>query len=289
MQLLGNKMKYLLFGHRGQLGIEFERFFQLNGIEYYGYDIDELDITSEKDVNNVISEIKPSIIINCSAYNQVDNAELIPAPAFAVNANAVKNIIKAAHSIGAFVVHYSSDYVFDGKKSTGLYVESDEVNPINQYGKSKLLGEQYLMDSGIDYLLFRLSWVYGDGTQNFIYKFLQWSENNNVLNIASDEVSVPTYTKTIVDITMKSIKKGITGLYHLANSGYASRYEWAKEILKLSGKNNVIYPVARESFNLPALRPYFSAMDSTSISQQLNIEIPEWQEALKSFLKKIKL
>ena len=185
---------------------------------------------------------------------------------------------------GAFLVHYSSDYVFDGIKATGLYTEEDSPNPINEYGRSKLAGEKLLAESGAEYLLFRLSWVYGKGEQNFIYKFRQWAEKSNVLKIASDEVSVPTSTKTIVDITMKSIKKGLSGLYHLTNSGYASRYEWAKEILKLTGMKNVLYPINRESFGMPAVRPYFSAMDNTPVSDKTGIEIPYWQESLKVFL-----
>lgn len=277
-------MKYLVFGDKGQLGNEFVRYFAMNGIEYTGCDIGETDITSEEAVFNLIKEVKPGAIINCAAYNQVDAAEGNPASALAANSLAVGNIARAARQAGAFVVHYSSDYVFDGSKTTGLYTEEDSANPINEYGRSKLAGEKLLIESGAEYLMFRLSWVYGKGEQNFIFKFMQWAGKSHVLKIASDEVSVPTSTKTIVDITMKSIKKGHLGLYHLTNSGYASRYEWAKEILKITGMKNILYPVSRESFGLAAARPYFSAMDNSLISDKNGIEIPYWQESLRLFL-----
>lgn len=274
-------MKYLVFGDKGQLGWEFSRYFDLNGIEYTGCDKGETDITSRDAVIKLIKEVKPGIIINCSAYNQVDAAEINPGPAYAVNSDAVGNIAAAARQNGAFLVHFSSDYVFDGSKTTGLYTEEDSANPINEYGRSKLTGENQLTESGAEHLLFRLSWVYGKGEQNFIFKFMQWAEKSNVLKIAADEVSVPASTKTIVDITMKSVKKGLAGLYHLTDSGYASRYEWAKEILKITGKENILYPVQSESFGLPATRPYFSAMDNTLISDSLDLVIPQWQESLK--------
>jgi dTDP-4-dehydrorhamnose reductase len=149
---------------------------------------------------------------------------------------------------------------------------------------SKYLGEQAISDILDSYLIFRVSWLYGYGTQNFIVKFLHWVEDTDIVRIAIDEVSVPTSTFTVVDAVMKSLDEGLCGLYHLTNSGFASRYEWALEIKKNLGLRINIIPVNSEEFHLPARRPKFSAMSNQKISSDLNIEISSWREELERFL-----
>jgi dTDP-4-dehydrorhamnose reductase len=134
-----------------------------------------------------------------------------------------------------------------------------------------------------NYLIFRVSWVYGEGTQNFLYKLEEWAKKQEVLKVVVDEFSVPTSTKTIVEVTLKAIDAGLTGLHHLTNSGYASRYEWAKEYFKLKGINKLIYPALQADFNLPAKRPKWSVMSNEQISKALGITIRDWKEDLKSF------
>jgi dTDP-4-dehydrorhamnose reductase len=183
------------------------------------------------------------------------------------------------------LVHYSSDYVFDGRKETALYGEGDATNPLNQYGRSKLAGEQAVRDVLEDRsLVFRLSWVFGGGKQNFIAKLLEWSAAQEYLRIACDEFSVPTWTETVVDVTLNALEQGVGGLYHLTNSGYCSRYEWAKAILRKKGIDKFIRPVSMDSFNLPAKRPKFSAMSNRTITDRLRIPIPAWEEAVDRFL-----
>ena len=182
-------------------------------------------------------------------------------------------------------MHFGSDYVFDGRKENGLYTESDPVNPLNEYGQSKLAGEQHVMDQSDRFLVLRLSWVFGSGKQNFIYKLAEWSRNNEYLKIACDEFSVPTYTGMVVDITLKAIEQGMTGRYHLTNSGFCSRYEWAKLILSTIGVNKFIRPVTMDTFNLPAKRPKFSAMTNSKLASLLNVDIPTWEESVRLFLK----
>ncbi len=244
-------MKFLITGARGQLAREFIRYFEINGLEFLAFPKEELDITDFNKVYKVLKEISPNVVINCSAYNQVDKAESEPYIAYKVNAIGVYNLAIATQEIGAKLVHYSTDYVFDGKKE-GFYIEEDEPNPLNEYAKSKLQGELFIKELLEDYLIFRTSWVYGDGTQNFLYKLEQWAKERDVLKIAVDEFSVPTSTRTIVEVTMKAIDVGLTGLYHLVNSGYASRYEWAKEYFRIKGINKLIYPAYQADFNLPA-------------------------------------
>mgnify|MGYP000187186654 CR=1 FL=1 len=157
--------------------------------------------------------------------NLVDKAESDFKDAFRVNSVGSYNLAIACKEVKAKLVHFSTDYVFDGTKQ-GLYTEEDSPNPSNQYGKSKLLGEELIKQVLEDrFLIFRVSWVCGEGTQNFIYKFLQWAKDRDILQIAFNEVSVPTYTGFIVEKTLKALDKGLQGLYHLVPRGYASRYE----------------------------------------------------------------
>lgn len=278
-------MIILLIGSNGQLGKEFKKYFEKEDINYFGYDRNELDITDLDNIFSKIDEIKPDIIINCSAYNLVDKAEEDNFDCYNVNYLGVYNLAYTCMKKNIFLIHYSSDYVFDGYKND-LYVEEDITKPLNQYGMSKLMGERIIKEVLDKYLIFRLSWVYGDGEQNFIYKLQKWSENKTELDIVDDEISVPTSTKTIVNITMRSIEKNLTGLYHLVNSGYCSRNEWAKEVFKILNKNVVVNSGKLDDFNLPAKRPKFSAMSNSKLSKELDIEIIHWRKALKDFIDK---
>ena len=272
-------MKFLITGARGQLAREFIAYFQEKGYGFAAFPKDELDVSDFEKVYQTIKEIKPDIIINCSAYNQVDLAEKEKHLAYKVNTIGVYNLAISAREIKAKLVHYSTDYVFDGTK-IGFYTEEDQPNPLNEYGKSKLLGEFFIQEILENYLIFRVSWVYGKGTQNFLYKLEEWAKKQEVLKIAVDEFSVPTSTRTIVEVTLKALDEGLTGLYHLTNSGYASRYEWAKEYFKLKGINKLIYPALQADFNLPAKRPKWSVMSNEKISKALGITIRDWREEL---------
>jgi len=277
-------MKFLITGARGQLAREFIAFFQEKGYGFAALSKEELDVSDFEKVYQTIKEIKPDIIINCSAYNQVDLAEKEKHLAYKVNTIGVYNLAISAREIKAKLVHYSTDYVFDGTK-VGFYTEEDQPNPLNEYGKSKLFGEFFIQEVLENYLIFRVSWVYGKGTQNFLYKLEEWAKKQEVLKIVVDEFSVPTSTKTIVEVTLKALDAGLTGLYHLTNSGYASRYEWAKEYFRLKGINKLIYPALQADFNLPAKRPKWSVMSNEKISKALGIAIRDWREELKSLIR----
>ena len=281
-------MKYLIIGIKGQLGREFEKQLTAVGADFLGVDIEELDICNMAQAIEFVTNNKPDVILNCAAYTAVDNAQTDKDTAFAVNALGPDNLAMAAKDINALLVHYSTDYVFSGDKSTP-YIETDKAEPISNYGASKLVGESLVINSGAKYLIFRLSWVYGDGNQNFIHKLTQWAQGGAELKIADNEVSVPTYTGTIASTTFLAIDKRLKGLYHLTSSGYCSRYEWACFVLKELGMKNKIVPVNKGIFNLPALRPDFSAMDNSLLSKELGIVLPEWKEDLKKYLSKIKV
>jgi len=282
-------MKYLISGRNGQLAKAFIKRFEEKSIDFIAPEESYFDITDLNKVIEIVGSCKPDIIINCAAYNLVDKAEQEYDKASNVNASGPRHLAYAARKHNAFLVHFSSDYVFDGLKENGLYKEDDSVNPVNAYGKSKLSGEKLVQEETDKFLIFRLSWVFGEGRQNFIYKLIEWSKDNEYLKIACDEFSVPTYTYTAVDITLKALDGGISGLYHLTNNGFCSRYEWARFVLANCGINKFIRPVSMDVFNLLAKRPKFSAMSNEKLSGLLNVDIPTWEEGVKSFLRESKV
>jgi dTDP-4-dehydrorhamnose reductase len=279
-------MRYLITGRNGQLAKAFVRRLESVSAEHLAPDESQCDITNAAGIRDLAGSFRPGVIINCAAYNQVDRAEQERGAAYAVNAEGPRILAEAARDQGALLVHFGSDYVFDGTKESGLYREADATNPLNEYGRSKLAGEQAVRGILPDRsLVFRLSWVFGEGQQNFIVKLLAWSRTQEFLRVACDEVSVPTWTETVVDATLRALEQGVTGLYHLTNSGYCSRYEWAKAILHQKGIDKFVRPVSMDAFDLPAKRPKFSAMTNHLIADRLNISLPSWEEAVERFLK----
>lgn len=278
-------MRYLITGKNGQLARAFIKEFEKRSIDFSAPDESRLDITNAAAVADAVAAYTPDIIVNCAAYNLVDRAEQEQGRAFAVNASGPKHLAQAAARQKAILVHFGSDYVFDGTKENGLYEEADPVNPLNEYGKSKRSGEDLVREACEKFLIFRLSWVYGAGKQNFIHKLRSWARNSEYLKIACDEFSVSTCADTVVDITLRSLDGGLQGLYHLTNSGFCSRYEWARFIAGHLGINKFIRPVSMDSFNLPARRPKFSAMNNAKLSGVLNITIPVWEAAVEAFMR----
>ncbi len=277
-------MKILLTGAAGQLGMEFQKFFEENGVEYipaarrkngkYLY----LDITDFDRVIDVVKEHKPDVIINCAAYNKVDQAEKDWEEAYRVNGLGVRNLAQAADMVKTFLVHYSTNYVFDGTKKEG-YTIYDEPRPINKYGESKHLGEKMLAMFYNDYALIRVSWVFGKYGENFITKLLRWAKEKDEIRLATDEISSPTYTGDIVRFTWEIVKKRMRGLYHLSSEGQCSRYELGKYVLEIIGWKGKIIPAKQENFNLPARRPMWGKL----VGNQFAIFPAHWQVSVKEF------
>ena len=274
-----NNRKILVLGSAGQLAKAFISELKKRRLDFLAPEEQESSITDFEQISQLLSATKPDIVINCAAYNAVDEAEDNPDLAYLVNGGAVENLAQHCEKRGIFLVHYSSDYVFDGKKQD-LYTEEDIPQPLNVYGQSKLAGETAVQEIMSRCLVFRLSWVIGAGKQNFLYKLGGWAEKNRVLRISADEVSVPTFTTDVVKMTLISLDKGLTGLYHLTNSGYASRYELARYYLKHKKLDNIVVPVAMSTFQTKAERPLFSAMSSKKLVDSLGVEIPTWQEGV---------
>lgn len=282
-----DREKFLLTGANGQLGREFAQVFKSRGLDCIALGRESLDVTDSERVERLLKEIKPSVIINCSAYNLVDKAEEEPALAFKVNAEAVKNLARLSRKYGIFLVHYSTDYVFDGRKKEP-YTEEDLPSPINQYGKSKLEGEEAIKSLAERFLIFRVSWVIGEGRRNFLYKLYNWAKEKNLLKISIDEVSTPTFTQDIVKVSLLALENDLEGLYHLTSSGYCSRFELAEYFLQKMRLEVELKPALAREFALPAKRPSFSALSNSKISTQLGIEISDWKKAVDNFLERFK-
>ena len=280
-----NQKKFLITGGSGQLAKEFAAYFDEHHYSYGTPQEGDLDITDPGQIERVVETEHPDVLINCAAYNQVDLAEDDCDKVFKVNSDAVGSLASICRQRSIFLVHFSSDYVFDGQKGSP-YTEDDKPSPLNVYGASKLKGEENLKRRTKDYLIFRLSWVFGNGPMNFLFKLSQWARQNNQLKIASDEISVPTYTQDVVRVTLGALDKGLKGLYHLTNSGFCSRYEWAKYYFQKKDEKKDIVPVPMASFDLKAQRPPFSAMDNRKIAKELGIEIPSWESGVDRYVAK---
>ena len=277
--------KILIIGAKGMLGQYLAQTFRDETLVLR--DKEEIDITNQDDVNSQIKDLKPDIIINAAAYNDVDRAEADEEIANLVNGQAVGFLAKAAKEIDAILVHYSSDYVFDGEKEEG-YKESDQPNPISKYGASKYLGEQELQENCVKYYLIRLSRLFGkvgtgQGTKkSFVDKILEVAEGKNELEVVDQELSSPTYAADLAEYTKALLShQEPFGIYHGANSGGCTWHGFAKEIFKIKGIEIDLIPVVGDKFPRPAKRPQYSVLLNTKF-----IQIRSWQEALKEYLTK---
>lgn len=279
-------MKYIITGSSGQLAKAFIEYFKKENIDFFAPSEQDLDITDKNKILKVIQEFKPNVIINCAAYNNVELAQTDNSTAILINKTAVQYLSEISNAHNIKLVHFGTDYVFDGKKND-FYTEEDTTNPLNEYGKSKLCGESEALKYKNN-LVLRLSWVIGNGKQNFLYKLSNWLQKTSKLNISCDEISIPCFTFDIVKYTMLAINKNLNGLYNLTSSGKCSRYELAKEYINLMNYQAELTPVPMASFNSKVERPLFTAMSNKKISAELQTNIPNWKESLKVFCDKIK-
>ena len=279
-------MKYIITGSSGQLAKAFIEYFKKENINFFAPSEQDLDITDKNKILKIIQEYKPNVIINCAAYNNVELAQTDNSTAIMINKTAVQYLSEISNAHNIKLVHFGTDYVFDGKKND-FYTEEDTTNPLNEYGKSKLCGESEALKYKNN-LVLRLSWVIGNGKQNFLYKLSNWLQKTSKLNISCDEISIPCFTFDIVKYTMLAINKNLNGLYNLTSSGKCSRFELAKEYIKLMNYQAELTPVPMASFNSKVERPLFTAMSNKKISAELQTNIPNWKDSLKVFCDKIK-
>lgn len=277
-------MKVLITGGKGQLGRAFGEHLEKVGIPFVSLGREELDITDLRRVSAVVQEGRFTHIVNCAAYTRVDEAEHHWTHAYCVNGLGVRNLALAAQRVGAVLVHFSTDYVFDGEKHTP-YTIFDAPNPINRYGESKLLGERFLPLAG-KWILIRTSWVFGVGGENFPHRVLAWAKEREEIALAEDEVSAPTFTEDLVAATLRLMSEDALGLYHVTNSP-ASRFQWGAYILERIGWRGKLIRAKQADFRLPARRPRYSVLDNFGLFETVGVSMPSFEAATDRFLRKV--
>lgn len=281
---MNNKNKILILGARGMLGSDLCFVFKKEKPVCWGSK--ELDITNKKEVFSKIKKINPKIVINAAAYTNVEMAEKEFTLAKKINFEGVKNLAQVCSEIKAILIHYSTDYVFAGKKKKGYRENDQPINPINKYGLSKLLGEkEILKNKKLKYYLIRISWLFGSKKEpvkhkNFVQTILKLAKEKNKLKIINDQFGKPTYTFDLAQATKKLLtSKKPFGIYHLPNEGVTTWYQFAREILKIVHLKNQIEPCKTAEYKTLAKRPSYSILLNNKFTRLRN-----WKLALKDYL-----
>ncbi len=277
-------LRVAVLGGRGMLGTDLVSACRRQGFVPIVLDLPEFDITNADHVQQAVAEAE--IIVNCAAYTNVDGAEDQAELAYKINAEAVGRLGAVARDAGKWVLHISTDFVFDGCGDEP-YAETDHPNPINTYGKTKLVGEQLLADSGCEHCIVRVEWTYGSAGNNFVTKLIQRAKSQNALKVVDDQTGSPTATIEAAKAICELLRKKPKGIYHFASTGYVSRYGMAEFILdKLSMDVNLL-PCKTSDFSSPATRPLNSRFDCSKIKFLLDEPTRHWQAPLELFLRQL--
>ena len=282
-------MKILLTGKTGQVGGELNSILKDMG-ELVSVGREQLDLSKIDSIEPAVLDILPDIIINAAAYTAVDNAEEEPDLAMTINGVAPGVLAEAAKKVGASLIHYSTDYVFDGRSDTP-YREEDATCPLSIYGESKLTGEKNIAKTGIPYLILRTSWVYSLQGKSFLRTIKKLAAERDTLRIVDDQIGAPTWAHSIALATRKIIKHclrdgaepSLSGVFHLTCQGQSSWYGFAKEILDLSGASHdtQLLPIPTSDYPTPAARPLYSLLSNNKLKKVFAFEMPHWHDALK--------
>ena len=297
--------KILLTGVNGQVGHALKTKFYQH--EVISLSREQLDLSKQHDIRRIVREVKPSLIINPAAYTAVDKAESEPELAFAINATAAQILAEEAVRLGAALIHFSTDYVYDGTKKTP-YVENDEVNPVSVYGKSKLAGEAAIRAVGLPHLILRTSWVYGAYGRNFLKTILRLAAERDALRIVGDQIGTPTSSESIANAVVQLVdvwqpaQESQSGIIHVTNTGETSWHGFSCEIVnqyntlnKSKGwpdlKVNIedIAAITTADYPTPAARPANSCLNNAKLKQVFAIELPAWQLALQQVMQSLVL
>ena len=287
-------MKILLLGKNGQVGWELQRTLaplaQVTAVDY-----PEINFTDAAGLRALTGANKPSVIVNAAAYTAVDKAESEPDLCRQINAVAPGVLAEEAKKIGALMVHYSTDYIYDGTK-TSPYVETDAPNPLGAYGRTKLEGDQAMKASGADHLIFRLCWVYGARGQNFLLTIRRLAREREKLRVVSDQFGCPTWSRMVAEATAQVLRQVLAvpdharfnGEYHLAAGGQTNWHEFASRIIELMSeterKCRTIERIATSEYPLPAKRPAYSVLDCGKLRKTFGLQLPDWQVSLRQVL-----
>lgn len=291
-------MKILIVGSKGQLGSELQNVLKsgkaaigaiLENIKksiVIPMDLNELDITNFNQVKETITVLKPDVVINCAAATNVDKCEIDREIAFKVNSIGPRNLAIACEEIGAKIVQISTDYVFSGSSKIPL-AEYDLTCPCNVYGKTKLLGENYVRDFSSKYFIIRTAWLYGYAGHNFVYTMRKLAKDNDFIKVVNDQKGNPTNANDLAYHILKIIDTEEYGIYHCTAKGQCTWHEFAKLIIELSGEKCEVRPCSSEEYKTLAKRPKYSSMDNMMLRNTVGDEMRTWEDALKSFINKL--
>lgn len=292
-------MKILITGSNGQLGNELQKIVatgkaeigavseEIKNAEVFAMDVDTLDITNLEQVKKVLNEVKPDVVINCAAATNVDGCEANQDLAFKINSLGPRNLAMVAEELGAKIVQVSTDYVFSGVGEAPLK-ECDLVAPVSVYGKTKLLGEEFVRDFSTKYYIVRTAWLYGYVGHNFVYTMMKLGKDRDTLNVVNDQLGNPTHANDLAYHILKLIQTEEYGVYHCTGKGECSWYNFASEIMKLSGRNCTVNPCTSEEYKSmypnSADRPAYSSLDNMMLRCTIGDEMRDWKDALKTFM-----
>ena len=279
----------LVTGANGQLGRSLRRLGERSSNRYLFTDVAELDITDAAAVERMVRDKGIDVVINCAAYTNVDKAEDDCATADLINNKAVENLALAAKEMNATLIHISTDYVFDGQGSAPWGADETRFAPLNEYGKSKLAGENAVRELLQAYFIVRIAWVFGKNGNNFVKTMLRLSESHDTLRVVCDQVGTPTYTPDLARLLVDMIETDKYGVYHATNEGgFLSWYDFASAIMQEAGKHTKVIPVTTAEYGLSkASRPFNSRLDKSKLKENGFEPLPDWRDALKRYLKEI--
>jgi dTDP-4-dehydrorhamnose reductase len=270
-----------ILGGKGMLGSDLVVLCKQRGIETKIYDLPEFDITDQQQLKEAVAS--SDLIVNCAAYTNVDGAESETGLAHKINAEAVGQLGRLAKELDKWVLHISTDFVFDGELDRP-YVETDKANPLGEYGKSKLQGERLLIESQCKYSIMRVQWTYGRAGNNFVTKVLDRAKQAGKLTIVDDQIGSPTSTIELSKVICELLLKRPQGLYHFAAGGYVSRFDMARFVIEKLNMDVEMKPCKSSDFETPAQRPLNSRFCCDKISAILDKPILPWQQPLERFL-----
>ncbi|MBR1645791.1 MAG: dTDP-4-dehydrorhamnose reductase [Selenomonadaceae bacterium] len=277
----------LITGILGQLGYDLAKEFTKRGVEYIAPSLEELELTTEAGAKNFILEKKPETVVHCAAYTAVDKAESEAEIALTVNGMGTRWVAEACREIGAKMIYISTDYVFGGDGKIP-YEVNDEKNPVNVYGRSKLLGEDAVHALVEKFFIVRTSWVFGINGNNFIKTMLKLAETKKKLNVVNDQIGSPTYTPDLSRLLADMAASDKYGIYHATNEGFCSWADFAREIFKQAGLKVEVDGVPTIEYPTPAKRPFNSRLSKKSLDEAGFDRLPTWQDALKRYLVELK-
>lgn len=280
-------MKVLVTGVNGQLGYDVCKELTARGVEHIGVDLADFDITDQKAAHDYIVSYRPDAVIHCSAWTAVDAAEDMLDKVRDVNANGPRYIAQACKEINAKMLYISTDYVFPGDGER-FYEPDDPTGPLGAYGATKLGGEQAVQEVLTQFFIVRISWVFGKNGNNFVKTMLRLAETHDELNVVDDQIGSPTYTADLAPLLCDMIATEKYGIYHATNEGICSWAEFAKEIFRLAGKNVTVHPIPTSAYPTRAVRPLNSRMSKDKLEEMGFHRLPDWKDALKRYLEKIK-